>query len=130
MRYRRTDKIVAGTDQFEITGKPERKEIWDYPLEALREAVINAICYRDYIANEEIQIKIYDDRITEEKFGGFLVEFRKDLYTEEYLKELGLNERQIKAVMYVRRKVKSQIRNIKNLIADQDRCQQLILLTL
>jgi len=30
--------------------------------------------------------------------------FRKDIYTEEYLKKLGLNERQIKAVKYVKEK--------------------------
>jgi len=33
---------------------------------------------------------------------GFQVEFRKDIYTEEYLSGLRLNERQIKAVMYVK----------------------------
>lgn len=39
-----------------------------------------------------------------EAFGGFSVIFRKDVYTEEYLRNLGLNERQIKAVMYVKEK--------------------------
>lgn len=34
--------------------------------------------------------------------GGFSVIFRKSVYTEEYLRDLGLNERQIKAVMYVK----------------------------
>jgi len=38
----------------------------------------------------------------EEYQNGFLVEFRKDIYTEEYLSGLRLNERQIKAVMYVK----------------------------
>jgi ATP-dependent DNA helicase RecG len=38
----------------------------------------------------------------EEYQSGFLVEFRKNIYTEEYLRKLGLNERQIKAVMYVK----------------------------
>ena len=38
----------------------------------------------------------------EEYQSGFLVEFRKDIYTEEYLRKLGLNERQIKVVMYVK----------------------------
>ena len=42
----------------------------------------------------------------EEKFGGFLVIFRKDIYTEEYLQRLGLNEREIKAVMFVKEKGK------------------------
>ena len=36
--------------------------------------------------------------------AGFSVVFRKDVYTEEYLHNLGLNERQIKAVMYVKEK--------------------------
>jgi ATP-dependent DNA helicase RecG len=29
--------------RFVMTGKPAREEVWDYPLEALREAVINAV---------------------------------------------------------------------------------------
>jgi len=41
-----------------------------------------------------------------EEMGGFSVYFRKDIYTEEYLRELGLNERQIKAVMYVKKRGK------------------------
>jgi len=35
---------------------------------------------------------------------GFQVEFRKDIYTEEYLRGLGLNERQIKAVAFLKEK--------------------------
>jgi len=34
----------------------------------------------------------------------FTLMFLKDVYTEEYLQKLGLNERQIKAVMYVKEK--------------------------
>ncbi len=40
----------------------------------------------------------------EEYQKGFLVEFRKDIYTEEYLRTLGLNERHIKAAFYVKKK--------------------------
>ena len=36
-----------------------------------------------------------------EQVGGFLVEIFKNRYTPEQLKKLGLNERQIKAVLYV-----------------------------
>lgn len=49
--------------KFEITGKPRREEIWEYPLDALREAVINAICHRDYTEPSDIQIRIYDDKL-------------------------------------------------------------------
>jgi ATP-dependent DNA helicase RecG len=154
--------------RFEIKGVV-RQDVWDYPLEALREAVINALIHRDYLSPAEIQIKIYDDRIwiwnpgklppqikleelkkehssyprnplianafylagfierwgsgTErmvqlcmeqglpepeykEEFGGFSVYFYKDIYTEENLRKMGLNERQIRAVMYVKQKGK------------------------
>ncbi len=33
-----------------------------------------------------------------------MVLLRKDIYTEDYLRKLGLNERQIKAVLYVKEK--------------------------
>lgn len=32
------------------------------------------------------------------------MEFRKDIYFAEYLESLGLNERQIKAILYVKEK--------------------------
>lgn len=34
--------------------------------------------------------------------GDLVVTFRKDIFTEEYLKNIGLNERQIKAVDYLK----------------------------
>ena len=39
-----------------------------------------------------------------EEFAGFSVYFRKDVYTLEKLKELGLNDRQLKALTYLREK--------------------------
>jgi len=45
----------------EIKGT-ERIERWEYPIEALREAVTNAICHRDYSSSGNIQIRIFDDR--------------------------------------------------------------------
>jgi len=38
----------------------------------------------------------------EYRTSGVWAIFRKDIYHEAYLKELGLNERQIKAVLYVK----------------------------
>ena len=144
----------------------ERLELWEYPLDAIREAVTNAICHRDYEISGNVQIRIFDDRLEiwgcgplpeplrvedlkqrhrsilrnpvigkcffwikyieqwgtgtnriidacvnhglpepvfEELSGSLVVTLRK-LITEELLKEKGLNERQIKAVSYIREK--------------------------
>lgn len=41
--------------------------------------------------------------VFDESFGGIMVTFLKDIYTEEYLKNLNLNERQIKAILYIKK---------------------------
>lgn len=40
--------------------------------------------------------------VYEEAGGGMQVTFLKDIYTEEYLRKMGLNERQIKAVLHLK----------------------------
>jgi len=154
--------------KFEIKGI-ERQDIWDYPIEAIREAVLNALIHRDYLSTAEIQIRIYDNKIWiwnsgklpeelsiedlkkehssypknplianvfylagfierwgsgtkrmvdlckkqelpepeyKEEQGGFSVWFYKDIYTEENLRKMGLNERQIKIIIYAKGKEK------------------------
>lgn len=151
--------------RYEITGKLQRDEIWDYPLDAIREILVNALVHRDYFKhNVQTQIKVFDDYLwcftigglpqgitldqlkiahssvarnpliidifylagLVEEFGSgiqrinnafenaglpqpefidnsgsFTVIFKKDVYTPEKLKQLGLNERQIKAIYYM-----------------------------
>ncbi|MEA2076429.1 MAG: ATP-binding protein [Candidatus Marinimicrobia bacterium] len=41
------------------SGKEEMK--WDYPLDALREAIINAILHRDYNDTGNIQVRVFED---------------------------------------------------------------------
>jgi len=41
----------------------ERIETWEYPIDAIREAVSNAICHRNYEIASNVQIRIFDDRI-------------------------------------------------------------------
>ena len=41
----------------------ERQEVWEYPINALREAIVNAICHRDYAYSSDITIGIFDDRV-------------------------------------------------------------------
>ena len=50
---------------YEITGKTtQRTEIFEYPLPALREIVLNTIIHRDYTSPMDVQIKVFDQKIT------------------------------------------------------------------
>ncbi|MDN7025458.1 DeoR family transcriptional regulator [Methanoculleus sp. FWC-SCC1] len=44
-------------------GKMQREEHWEYPPDALREAVINAVCHRDYAVSGNVQIRFFDSRV-------------------------------------------------------------------
>lgn len=146
-----------------------RIEKYEYPKDAVREALLNAIAHKDYSGGVPIQISVYKDKIIFwnegqlpenwtienllikhpskpynpdiantlfrsgyiESWGrgtlkmikecelaglpkpvyfydmsGFFVEFRKDIYNEQYLKSLNLSDRQVKAVLYLKEKGK------------------------
>lgn len=56
--------VTRNTKQaIRITGKPEHDVVPEYPVEAIREAVINAICHRNYSETGTVQVRIYDDRL-------------------------------------------------------------------
>ncbi|MDR0830193.1 MAG: putative DNA binding domain-containing protein [Prevotellaceae bacterium] len=46
-----------------ITGNPAREDRWEYPLDAIREIVMNMIIHRDYTHFGSSSIKIFPDRI-------------------------------------------------------------------
>lgn len=43
--------------------KIQRQEMWEYPPNAIREALVNAIAHRDYISTSKVQVRIFDDRM-------------------------------------------------------------------
>jgi len=48
------------------------QEVDEYPSEAVREAITNACCHRDYLERAPIQLKIYNDRLVVGNPGGLL----------------------------------------------------------
>ncbi len=56
--------VVRNTRQQPvITGRPEHEVVPEYPADAVREAITNAICHRDYTMTGTVQVRIYDDRL-------------------------------------------------------------------
>ncbi|MBI5606138.1 MAG: hypothetical protein HY879_22615 [Deltaproteobacteria bacterium] len=54
-------KNIALSSQI---GEIYREDRWEYPLEAIREALINAIIHRDYsILGSDIKLAIFDDML-------------------------------------------------------------------
>lgn len=71
---------------YEITGiTTQRTQIFEYPLPALREIVLNSFIHRDYTNPMDVQIKVFDNKITffspGELYGKQTVEA---LLTDEY----------------------------------------------
>jgi len=188
-RFRQVLKVRFDTrvEQPTLEGL-QRREVWEYPLEALREALINALVHRDYTISADIQIKIHEDSLEiwnagelpsplkpedlrgphrsvlrnpliaqvfyfaglierwgsgtlkimdlcrqqglpepafENEQGGFRVTFAKDPYTPERLRQMGLNERQVKAVMYVKERGSISNREYRELNAVSDEAARL-----
>ncbi|MCX8183811.1 MAG: putative DNA binding domain-containing protein [Crenarchaeota archaeon] len=47
----------------------ERVETWEYPLESIREALVNALLHRDYFSSSHVSVKIGESGITVENPG-------------------------------------------------------------
>lgn len=69
---------------FIISGKPERDVLWEYPLSAIREAVANVLCHRDYTSEAHSQIRLYDDRLEIWNAGGLPPSLTPDLLLREH----------------------------------------------
>ena len=46
-----------------VPGKVAREEKYTYPSDAVREAIVNAICHRDYESPGNVQVRVFDDRL-------------------------------------------------------------------
>ena len=46
-----------------ITGEPRNKQKWQYPLEAIREIILNMVIHRDYRSASDSIVKVFNDKI-------------------------------------------------------------------
>ena len=72
--FRQTEDMYAHIDRFNRTRAEfpglKRVDTRDYPPEALREAMLNAIVHRDYSYSASTLVSIFDDRIEFVTLGG------------------------------------------------------------
>ena len=70
------EEAFSYIDQFNRTRAEfsglERMDNRDYPIEALREALLNAVVHRDYAISSPTLISIFDDRIEFVSIGGLV----------------------------------------------------------
>jgi ATP-dependent DNA helicase RecG len=86
---------------FEITGRTtQRTEIPEYPLDAIREALLNTLVHRDYRSSTDVQIKIFDQKITFFNPGGLYGNITvEELLTDTY--QASTRNKQIAEAFYL-----------------------------
>lgn len=57
--------------RVEFTGELQRKEIPEIPVDAIREALINSFCHKDYASGQSNEVTIYRDRVEIYNPGAF-----------------------------------------------------------
>jgi ATP-dependent DNA helicase RecG len=63
------EKIASTIEPFisreasSIDRHMRKERSWDYPWEAVRETVINALCHRDWTRSVDIEVTVYSDRL-------------------------------------------------------------------
>lgn len=74
--------------QIIITGKLENEERWDYPLDALREIILNMIVHRDYTSAYDSVLKIFDNYIEFNNPGSLPVDITlNQLLNNDYVSQ-------------------------------------------
>ncbi|MXR07523.1 ATP-binding protein [Mesomycoplasma hyorhinis] len=112
------DTILKTTEIYNKTkatfpNQTYRLEVRDYPTQALREAILNAFCHRDYsLINSDITISFFDDRVEVYSPGGLV-----ENLTLEQIKN-GVNNRRNKGI--------AQILRLLQFVEEQGRGVELI----
>lgn len=91
-----------------------RRDSFAYPLQALREALVNAACHRDYtITGSSIRVFVFDDRIEIRSPGGLpntltlqsmqYRQFTRNQIIASFLAGLGYMERRGKGILRIKK---------------------------
>lgn len=75
----------------EFDGTMQRKEVPEIPINAIREALLNSFCHKDYSVGESNEVAIYKDRIEIYNPGEFPEGFEPENFTNDSLRSIRRN---------------------------------------
>lgn len=97
--FRQLDDLMKMLDNYNKLSSPKiesikRTDVRDYPVEAIREAVLNAVIHRDYGLGGYTLVSVFDDRIEIVSLGGLMrgVEMNDIMLGVSYLRNKRLAE--------------------------------------
>lgn len=97
--FRQVDDLIKAIDDNNRLGSPKidglrRVDVRDYPVEAVREAVLNAVIHREYALGGYTLASVFDDRIEIISLGGLVrgVEMNDIMMGVSYLRNTRLAE--------------------------------------
>ena len=82
-------------------GTARRDEVYQYPLSALREIIINAVSHRDYFSYDCIQINMFSDRIEISNPGGLSQGLTKEFFGKRSVRRNPLTYQLLRNTKYV-----------------------------
>lgn len=66
-------------------GELQRRDVYELPIDSIRELIVNAIVHRSYLDNANVQVALYDDRLEITSpgmlIGGITIEEMKEGYS-------------------------------------------------
>ncbi len=103
--------------RVEFTGELQRKEIPEVPVDAIREALLNSFCHKDYSSGESNEVAIYKDRIEIYNPGTFPEGLEPRDYIERVERPVRRNPK-IARILYYSKDIESFGTGLKR-IADE-----------
>jgi ATP-dependent DNA helicase RecG len=65
---------------IQIKEEAKREEKYQYPIDVVREAIVNAVAHRDYFSKDSIQVYLFSDRIEITSPGSLPKDLPKELF--------------------------------------------------
>ena len=105
--------------RVEFTGVLQRTEIPEIPIDAIREALLNSFCHKDYSLGQSNEVSIYKDRVEIYNPGTFPEGFEPQDFIDKAERPIRRNPK-IARILYYSRDIESFGTGLKRIV---DACE-------